>query len=303
MANYNRFMINQGTLYLSLFVATFAVSWAAILIKMSGAGPLPTAFYRMSIASLILAIPAIPKIKKTLKILDSREIILLLTSGIVLGLHFAFWVTSLFYTTISNSTILVATQPIFVLIMEAVLLKDKIPSRSIIGMVVALIGMGVISHGDLNLGKEFIIGDILALVGAFCAGIYLFIGRQLRMKLDNLGYIFPVYLLSALTLFIISLFYGENLTHYPAKSWTIFLVLAIVPTVLGHSLYNWLLKYLPAHKVATTILGEPIGATILAIFFFNQIPGRWTAIGGIMILCGIFIVLSYSEGDRSIIPE
>jgi drug/metabolite transporter (DMT)-like permease len=284
-------MVNQGTLYISLFVATFAVSWAAVLIKMADAGPLPTAFYRMGIASLILAVPAIPKVRTTLKILNPRQRILLLVSGVVLGLHFAFWVTSLFYTTISNSTILVATQPIFVLVMEAMILKDKIPSQSIIGMTVTLAGMIIISSGDFNLSREYLIGDGLALMGAFCAGTYLFIGRQLRAKLDNLGYIFPVYSLSALTLLVIALLYGENLTDYSIKSWGIFLLLALVPTVLGHSLYNWLLKYVPAHQVATTILGEPIGATILAIIFFGQIPGWWTIGGGILILSGIFIVL------------
>jgi len=285
-------MVNQGTLYLSLFVATFAVSWAAILIKMADAAPLPTAFYRMGIAALILAIPAVPKVRLTIRVLSTRQLILLIMSGVVLGLHFAFWITSLFYTTISNSTILVATQPMFVLLMEAFILRDKIPARSIIGMIVTVLGMIVISHGDFDLERKYIIGDILSLIGAVCAGIYLFIGRQLRSKLDNLGYIFPVYSIAALTLLIISVLYRENMTDYPAKSWALFFLLALIPTVLGHSLYNWLLKFVPAHKVATTILGEPIGATILAIIFFGQIPGWWTIVGGIFILSGIFIVLS-----------
>jgi len=92
-------------------------------------------------------------------------------------------------------------------------------------------------------------------------------------------------------LLIISLLYNENLTDYPTETWLIFLLLALVPTIVGHSLYNWLLKFVPAHKVATTILGEPIGASILAIIIFNEIPGWWTIIGGVLILSGIFIVL------------
>jgi drug/metabolite transporter (DMT)-like permease len=296
---YRKFMASQATLYISLLVATFAVSWAAILIKMTGAGPLPTAFYRMALSSIILAIPAFPHLRKAFRILNKGQLGALVLSGVVLGLHFAFWVTSLFYTTISNSTILVATQPIFVLGMEWLILRDKVPLRSVIGMIAAIIGMGVISGGDLNLGREYIIGDILALLGALCAGIYLFIGRQLRAKLDNLGYIFPVYTISAVTLLIIALINGENLVDYSFQSWGMFFLLALVPTVLGHSLYNWLLKYVPAHKVATTILGEPIGATILAIIFFNQIPGWGTVVGGIMILSGIFIVLARNKGVLS----
>jgi drug/metabolite transporter (DMT)-like permease len=296
-------MVRQGTLYVSLFVATFAVSWAAILIKLSGAGPLPTAFYRMALASIILAIPAHKKAREALRILSSRQIVLLAVSGVVLGLHFASWVTSLFYTTISNSTIIVATQPIWILLMEATILKERIRVQSIIGMLVAVVGMAVISRGDFNLGREYIIGDLLALAGAIFAALYMFIGRQLRARIDNLGYIFPVYSIAALTLIIISLGYGENLHQYPLRTWLIFLLLALIPTLVGHSLYNWLLKFVPAHIVATTILGEPIGATILAIFFFSQIPGWCTVAGGAMILSGIFIVLKRRKQEKLIIPE
>ena len=296
-------MVQQGTLYLSLFVATFAVSWAAILIKLAGAGPLPTAAYRMILASLMLLPFAVGKLRSLGKILSKRQIILLITSGLVLGFHFAVWVTSLFYTTISNSTILVATQPMFVLLMEAVILREKVPARSVVGMLIAVAGMILISKGDFSLGREYIIGDLLALAGAVFAGLYLFIGRQLRASLDNLAYIFPVYTIAALTLAVISLFAQENLTDYPVQTWLIFLLLAFVPTVVGHTLYNWLLKFVPAHMVATTILGEPIGATILAIFFFQQIPGWWTIIGGGLILSGIFIVLRRKKEHRVIMPE
>jgi LPXTG-motif cell wall-anchored protein len=163
--------------------------------------------------------------------------------------------------------------------------------------------MVVISHGDFSLGGEYIIGDLLALAGAIFAALYMFIGRQLRARIDNLGYIFPVYSVAALTLIVISLGYGENMINFPLKTWLIFLLLALIPTLVGHSLYNWLLKFVPAHIVATTILGEPIGATILAIFFFSQIPGWATVVGGAMILSGIFIVLRRRKKEKLIIPE
>jgi len=284
-------MASQRILYLSLFVATFAVSWAAILVKLSGAGPLPTAFYRVAIASAILAIPAIPRLKKAFHKLSNSDRLIMLLSGVALGLHFAVWITSLYYTTVSNSTILVATQPVFILAMESLSGQEKIEVRSIVGILLSLAGMAVISSGDFNLGREYIIGDLLALAGAFLAGLYLFIGRRIRAKIDNFSYIFPVYSISAVTLFVICMISGENMTDYPARTWIFFLLLALVPTVVGHSLYNWLLEYVPAHKVATTILGEPIGATILAIFFLSQIPGWWTLFGGILILFGIYIVL------------
>jgi len=284
-------MVRQGTLYLTLFVATFAVSWAAILIKFTGAGPLPNAFYRMALAAIILAIPSTARTIRTLRTLNRKQIGLLFLSGFVLGLHFATWVTSLFYTTISNSIILVSTNPVFVLIMERLFFKEKVPVRSVIGMSAAMLGMLVISGGDISLGREYIIGDILAVIGAVCVAVYLIIGRTLRSHIDNLSYTFPVYSAAAVTILICALINGDNLISYPAKTWLLFLLLALIPTLMGHSLYNWLLKYMPAHLVATTVLGEPIGATILAIIFFNEIPGWTTVIGGAMILSGIFVVL------------
>ncbi len=292
-------MASQRNLYSTLIIATFAVSWASILIILSGAEALPTAFYRMALASAILAVPAVPKLIKIFPILTKQQMILLLFSGLALGLHFATWITSLFYTTISNSVILVATQPVFLMIMEAILLKEKIVGKAIFGMLIALAGMILISGGDINLGIEYLWGDFLALAGAFFAGTYLLIGRKLRARLDNLEYVFIVYSIAAILLLIISLFYNENITDYPTKVWIFFFLLALIPTVVGHSLYNWLLKYIPAYRVATVILGEPIGATILAIFFFNQIPGWWTMIGGVLILFGIYIVLRQSSLAKS----
>ncbi|MBN2226034.1 MAG: DMT family transporter [candidate division Zixibacteria bacterium] len=284
-------MVRQGTLYLTLFVATFAVSWAAIIIKFTDAGPIPNAFYRMALAAFILAIPSAAKTVRTWRGLNRRQRTLLLLSGFFLGLHFITWVSSLFYTTISNSIILVSTNPVFVMIMERLFFKQKAPVRSVIGMSTAIAGMIVIAGGDINLGREYIIGDILAVIGAVCVAIYLIIGRSLRSLVDNLSYTFPVYATAAGTILICGLFNGDNLTDYPSKTWLLFLLLALVPTLMGHSLYNWLLKFLPAHLVATTVLGEPIGATVLAIVFFQEIPGWATVIGGVMILSGIFVVM------------
>ncbi len=289
-------MESPKKLYSSLLLATFAVSWAAILIRLAEAGPLPTAFYRVAMAVLILAVPAIPRLRRTFAILSGKQIFLLFLSGIFLGLHFAAWVTSLFYTSVSNSTIIVSTQPIFLLILESYVGGSKIPIRAIVGMILALIGMFFITGGDYSLGNEYLYGDLLALAGAFLAGMYLFIGRQLRVKIDNLGYIFPVYATAAVTLLIACIISGEEMIDYPAKTWIFFLLLALIPTMVGHSLYNWLLKYMPAHKVAMAILGEPIGATVLAIIILSQIPAWTTIFGGVIILSGIYIVL---KRDRS----
>ena len=126
------------------------------------------------------------------------------------------------------------------------------------------------------MGREYLIGGLLALARAFLAGLYLFIGRGIRSKIDNLSYVFPLYTMASITLLVICLINGENMINYDFKTWGFFFLLALIPTVIGHSLYNWLLGFIPAHKVATTVLGEPIGASILAVIFFSQIPGWWS---------------------------
>jgi drug/metabolite transporter (DMT)-like permease len=278
-------------LYISLGVATLAVSWASIFIRLADADPIATAFYRMALAALILAPFSSKGLISNLRKLTATDLWLMALSGIFLGFHFAVWITSLKYTSISNSVIIVATQPFFVAIMEALFLKDKISRNAIVGMVLAFVGMVIIARYDFHLSGDNFLGDILALLGAITAGCYLMVGRRIRQKLHNRFYILPVYTLAALTLLVIAVVLGSPLTGFPVKSWIYFLLLALVPTILGHSLYNYLLKYVRAHLVAVTILGEPIGATFFAAVIFAEIPHLATYIGGALILMGILLAL------------
>jgi len=283
--------MKPGFLYLSLAVATLAVSWASIFIRLADADPVATAFYRMAFAVLMLAPVSLPGILPHLKGLEKKERWLLVLSGVFLGFHFAAWITSLKYTTISNSVIIVATQPFFVAVMEAFFLKEKISRKAVIGMALAFVGMVIIAQSDFKVSGSHFRGDILALIGAITAGSYLMVGRRIRQKLDNRYYIFPVYTIAALTLILISIPFGSPMIDYPVSSWIYFFLLALVPTILGHSLYNYLLKYIRAHLVAVTILGEPIGASVFAALLFAEMPGPATFIGGTLILSGILLAL------------
>jgi drug/metabolite transporter (DMT)-like permease len=287
-------MVRQRTLYLTLIFATFAVSWAAIFIKLSGAGPLANAYFRMAIASMVLIIPFMPK-SRQLANLNRREKYFLLFSGVMLAFHFITWITSLYHTTISNSVMLVATSPIFVLILDYLVHKQRPQKRAFAGILIAIIGVAAISGGDIELGRKQLYGNILALAGAVFVAIYFVIGRSLRGKIDNICYITPVYSVAAVVILTAALANGDNLVDFPAKTWLYFGLLALVPMLMGHSLYNWLLKYVPTYKVSTITLGEPIGATILAIIIFNEIPELSTIIGGALILGGIYLVLRRSK--------
>lgn len=284
-------------LYLSLAVATLAVSWAAIIIRLADADPIATAFYRMFFATLLMAPFALPGLIANLRRLSPSDRKWLVASGIALGLHFALWITSLKYTPISNSVVIVATQPFFVAAVEALLWKEKIGRRAIIGMALALFGMLIISHADFGMNNSYLLGDVLSLAGAFCAGTYLMFGRKIRQTLSTRHYIFPVHLVATVTLLIISFIWRSPLSGFSTKTWSYFFLLALIPTVLGHTMYNYLLKHIRAHLVAVTILGEPIGATVFAALIFGEIPPLATYIGGGLILSGIVLALLKTESD------
>lgn len=285
-------------LYLSLAVATLAVSWAAIIIRLADADPISTAFYRMALSVLLLAPVSIPGLRTGLKRLAERsDFKWLVASGVVLGLHFAAWITSLKFTSISNSVIIVATQPFFVAAMERLFLKEKITRRALFGMALAFVGMAIIARADLNLGRDHLLGDSLALLGALCAAVYLMFGRKIRQTLDNRHYVFPVYLIASLTLLLFALPLGSPLAGFSGKTWLCFFLLALIPTVLGHTLYNYLLKFIRAHLVAITILGEPIGATVFAAVLFGEYPSAGTYLGGGLILTGIILALIGAKSD------
>lgn len=275
---------------LLLFVAIVAVSWAAIFIKLTGAPPLATAFYRMSFATLFILPLALRKSLPEIIKIKGKILIVSLFSGIFLGLHFATWITSLDYTSISNSVVLVTTQPIFVAILSHLLLKEKINLTILSAILLALLGSFIISGGDFRVGKANFFGDVLALIGAIMAAAYLMCGRVVRQKLSLFSYIFMVYFISALVLGILCIIWRTPLYPYPPKTFLWFILLGLIPTVIGHTLYNWALKYLKAYLVGITILGEPVGATILAYLIFKQIPPTLTYLGAVAIFTGIFLV-------------
>lgn len=290
-------MMNRSAKYLMLIVPTVAVAWAAIFIRLADADPISTALFRMSFAALILLPFSVRGLKAALAGMTRTDLLLLLSSGLVLGIHFAAWITSLKYTTIANSVIIVSTQPFFVAVSEAVLWRTKISRRAIAGMTIAFIGMVLITGIGFGVDPGNLTGELLAFVGAVSAGIYLMIGRKLRQNLGNRHYIFPVYFIAAACLFVIALATAAPLHGFSGSTWIYFILLAVIPTVIGHSLYNYLLKFIKAHLVGLTILGEPIGAIVLGAIIFGEYPTFRAGVGGVLILIGITLALFVKKSD------
>jgi drug/metabolite transporter (DMT)-like permease len=277
---------------LALAISIVAVSTASVLIRMSDSGPLAIAAYRLTFSTIIL-LPyflwtgGLTKLRK----LDQKELLTLAGVGVVLALHFASWITSLGLTSVASSVIFVHIDPIFVAAVSHFFLGERISRRTLIGIGVAFAGAALIAYGDAGAGQASLYGDLLALVGAIMLGLYILAGRRLRQSLDLVTYVTPVYAVSAVALIAGGLASGTAMGPFPMREYALFLAIAVVPMIFGHTVYNWTLRYLEASLVSISLLGEPVGATILAYLFLNEAPSSLTLIGGTVTLVGIYMCM------------
>jgi drug/metabolite transporter (DMT)-like permease len=276
---------------LSIFlpIGIIAISTASIFIKLCNAPVLIIATYRLMLASLILS--PFAYYKKPWKGWERNEIGWFLLSGLFLSLHFALWIASLKYTSVASSVVLVTTHPIVVGIGSWLFLKEQIGMNLALGIGLSVLGSGLISYGDMSFSKEALMGDGFALLGAIAASGYLLIGRKVRKDQELLSYIFPVYSTAGLILTLLSLIFQNPFFGYSSSTYLYLFLLALVPQLIGHTTFNWALRYLPVSMVAITILGEPIGSTILAYIILGEGLTTWKVIGGISIFAGISIAL------------
>lgn len=280
---------------LIILIGVIFVSFGAIFTKISSAPSLAIATYRLGFSSLILLPYVLKNNIKEIKRVSKKDFFICLISGIFLAFHFATWLESIKYTSITSSTVLVNTHPIFIFIGSLFILKEKVSKKAIMSIAVALIGSTIISLGDSSLGSNIFYGDFLAVLGGFCIAAYMMIGRVVRQRLSVNSYTFIVYSSSTLTLLILSLITNTPLYPYPKSDWLIFLALAVFCTILGHSIFNWALEYLNPAFVSTAILGEPVFATIWAMLLFKEIPTPWQIIGGIIIILGVYRFIQINE--------
>lgn len=217
-----------------------------------------------------------------------REVFLSLLSGFFLALHFATWISSLQYTSVASSVLLVNTHPVMVFFISRYILKEEHTVRELLFVLVTVAGSVILSWGDTGKGSGVLIGDLLAIAGAFSIGAYMLLGRAVRQTMSLGRYIFFVYGSGAFFLLIITLGADLPLWPYSLREFTIFFSLAVFCTILGHGVYNWALKYVGSTYLSVTVLIEPIAAGILAFFFFREVPTGLNGIGAAVVLFGIY---------------
>lgn len=274
---------------LVLIIGVIGVSTGSIFARLADAPALVTAAYRVGLASLILVPLAAWKARDELRSLSFGDIKLAVLSGFFLALHFATWISSLDYTAIANSVVLVNTIPLWVGLFTPLIAKDRLARATLISIIISVGGGAIIGFGDFATGGRALLGDLLAVIGAICAAIYLLIGRNLRRKLSLISYVALCYGSAALFLWLAVLVLKLPLTGYSTQTVAAFWALALISQIIGHTSYNWALKWFSAGFVAVALLGEPIGATIMAYIIFDEGLTWVKFIGGLLILSAIYI--------------
>ncbi len=277
--------------HLALVVGVLAASTASPMIRLAQAevNSLAIAAWRLTLASLILAPITLATRREELRSLARRDWLLMLGSGAMLAVHFATWISSLAYTSVAASVVLVSTSPLFVGLGSFLILRERMSRPLVIGLAIATLGSVIIGMDDWGQGTHRLTGDLLALAGALSVAGYFLIGRRLRARLSLLAYVFPVYSTAAVVLMAVAVLARIPLGGYPPIHWLWLLLLALGPQITGHSSLNWALRHLPATYVTLAVLGEPIGSSILAWIILGEVPGIITLLGGALVLTGIAV--------------
>jgi len=288
----------------AIATAMVSVSFASIFIEWSESPPFVIAAYRLAFACALL----LPFLLWTgglakIRAFDKREVLLVIVSGVALTVHFELWIVSLGLTLVSTSVILVTSHPIFVASIQHFLLKERVKRTAAVGIVIAFCGVAIIAVTDWDEGEQTLLGDALAFLGGICAGVYFLSGRLARQSLDVVPYAFSVYGLSTILLFLSAAVAGNTLVVVDGRELVLFIALALVPTIFGHTMFNYALKKLPAHIISTSVLGEPVGASILAYLLLpGEVPGAWIIVGGSFVVLGLYLVmaLGYKEAKEPV---
>ena len=294
----------------SLFPAVLSVSTASLFVRfaiapLGDAPPIAAAFWRGAIAGLaFLPILLTPKYFRQFREMTAGQFWLIALATTVISTHQICFITSLSLTSVAASTFLTSTQPIFTALLGGLLIREKVSARSWLAILGAIIGMGIItlSRPAENAPHEHAVyGNLLALLAALLASLYTLAARKLRQKTPLVPFMSIVHFSGSVFLAIIMAIGGINAGHYSSGTWMGLVLLGLVPTFIGHSLLTYAVGHLRAFVVNAAILGEPVGATILAAIFLNEIPSPWTLVGGVIIIgCILLIVL---ERDVPVPPE
>lgn len=267
------------------------LSFASVIIRVTPAPSIVIAAGRMAVAALVLTPFFWARFPERRAELKTVPIWPMLVSAVLLAAHFALWIESLNRTSVASSVVLVAMNPILAAALSPLLLHERVSWRIALAVVLGIIGAIVIAGPQLKSGAVTG-GNLLALGGAACAAGYLMAGRRVRPQLSLLSYVYIVYGVSAVLLLVAMFLSGHSFAGYRWQAYMFIGLLGLGPQLIGHTSFNWALRYVPAPTVAMAVLGEPVGTTILAWLILRQPPAWYEAAGGAIICAGIYLAVA-----------
>ena len=278
--------------YIPIIIGVFSVALSAIFVKMTSDDSGVTAFYRILFSVLIMSPVFFLKYTHEIKKLSKRDWLFTSIAGVFLAFHFILWFESLNYTSVASSTVLVTLQPLFAFAGTYFFFKEKLSIKTLVAGAIAILGSVLIGYGDFKVSGSALYGDLLALIACALITAYLLFGQDVRKRLSLVTYTFVVYGISTITLFFYIVFKGESFGPYPASEWMWFLLLALIPNLLGHTLFNWALKWVSTNVISIAILFEPVGAAILAYYILGEYLSISQIVGGSVVLAGITLFVA-----------
>lgn len=285
-------------IYGILIAALGAFSVSAILIRYAVDAPgTAVAVWRTLFASAILAPFALVRSRGEWKEFSAREWTLTLVAGVTLGLHFLAWIHSIYFTTVASAAVLVSLSPVFMGLMSWLILRERLPHAEVIAIAVAVLGTVVLGIADARsseaavAGADPLLGNTLALTAALLVSIYLIIGRVVRRTCSWLAYVVPLYVTTAVTTLVAAAVLDIPLFGYEPRIYLLCFSMAVIPQIVGHGSYNYLLHWFKAPTLGLAMLVEPIGASILAFILFSETPTPLAIVAMVIILFSVASVI------------
>ena len=296
--------------YWVLAAGMMSFSFSPILIRFAGsevggeAHGLTVAVWRTLMATVALAPFTRARVWAEIKTFERREWYLILSAGVLLGMHFVLWIESLYHTTVAAASVLVTTSPVFLAVLGYIFLKERL-SKPINGAILlAVAGAATIGVGDMleGGGAGTLFGNGLALLGSFFFSVYLLVGRVVRQKRSWLAYVFPLYTVAAATTLLIALLLNAPLWGFPPLFYLLCAGLALGPQIMGHGSFNYAVRYFSAALIGLLGLIEPVGASLLAYAIFDEAPGAIAMVGMLVVWVAIAFVVLYHRRTQPVIP-
>ncbi|MFC5472256.1 DMT family transporter [Cohnella suwonensis] len=273
-----------------LIVGMIAISFAPILVRYSDAPVSVQGLYRM-LFTVLLMLPLGKRQLPGLKSISAKIWLLLFVAGVFLALHFLLWMESLNYTSIASSTIILSLEPVFVMIGAYFLFKDRLRKLAAIGVAVALAGVIVVGSGDISLSARAFKGDLLSLFGTLAVVVNMLVAKKILERVSSYLYSLIVFAIAAACFALYNVGAGIGMTAYSGREWLLFLLLAIVPTIFGHMIFNWLLQYVKPATISISVLAEPVGSSLLGIVLFDELLSGFQLTGGVLIIAGLLLYM------------